>query len=131
MQDRSSDEERELRIFGFMSDFADPAFGRLLATELADAPSNMECNRQLNDELEAIDPAEWARRCAKLSVPVLVVEGMHDPRPVAAADSLVASLPNVRRETFTGSAHWPWLEEPARFQSVVRDWLRRLDLPPA
>lgn len=94
----------------------------LAAVQPAEHP---RVSRELNDDF-------WGRGAAmlaaarKLQVPVLVVEGADDPRPNAAADSLVEALPNVERVTLKGAGHFPWLERRDDFAGVVRGWLGRV-----
>jgi proline iminopeptidase len=55
-----------------------------------------------------------------LSMPTLVIVGTHDRAVgVAPQKALVSQLPHARLQEFAESAHFPYEEEPARFQRVV------------
>jgi proline iminopeptidase len=61
----------------------------------------------------------------QLHIPALFIYGVADSRytskPVAA--ELCAALPNCQSIAFDKSGHWPFLEQPERFQEVVRAFL--------
>lgn len=65
---------------------------------------------------------------ARITTPALVLAGRHDfIMPVAAtAEPLAAGLPNAELVVFEESGHFPYIEQPAQFGDVVRDWLGRL-----
>ncbi|MFK3735892.1 alpha/beta fold hydrolase [Streptomyces sp. NPDC088090] len=78
------------------------------------APNNRECHKAINAELRAQDPERLAAACARLTVPVLVVDGVHDIRPRWAVDSLVSALPDVQRIALD-AGRLPWMEQPGAF----------------
>lgn len=58
-------------------------------------------------------------------VPVLLVWGDEDPViPLAHGTAAHAALPGSRFEVFPGAGHFPMLDDPARFVSVLTDWVR-------
>jgi proline iminopeptidase len=61
-----------------------------------------------------------------LEVPVLVIQGAEDPRPVAACDSLVTTLPNCERLVMDGAGHFPWVERPRGIRMAVERFLSSL-----
>ena len=64
-------------------------------------------------------------RARLLRAPTLVIVGSRDlPEIQHIVDTLTATVPNVRRVTFVGSGHMVNLEQPARFNQVVMDFLR-------
>ncbi|MBL8163498.1 MAG: alpha/beta hydrolase [Anaerolineae bacterium] len=80
----------------------------------------------LGTELPTLDPPA-ARRMSDLTLPVLVVVGDHDTAYVrAAADFMVANLPNARRLTITDAAHVPNMEHPNIFNAGVLDFLKSI-----
>ncbi|KUN79567.1 alpha/beta fold hydrolase [Streptomyces griseoruber] len=105
------DRDRALDLAGRA---ADPWFG-----------VNGDCNKALNQERRRIwgTPALRAA-CAALDVPVLIVDGAEDIRPRSAVDSLERALPRVRRVTFPGAGHLPWVEDPDGFRAAVASALR-------
>lgn len=122
---RSGAEEREWRILSYATDFADPRRAAALAAEFADVPYaiNFECNKALNDEEKATVEADVLAACRGLAVPVRVVHGAGDPRPVWAVQSLVDTLPSAELVVLPEVGHLPWLENPDAFTLVTRDFL--------
>ena len=55
-------------------------------------------------------------RLRGLHVPVLVMHGDADPRPVAAAKALAAMLPRSIMVVLSGIGHYPHLEAPEPFR---------------
>jgi len=57
-------------------------------------------------------------------VPVLLVWGDEDPViPIAHAHEAHAALPGSRLEVFPGAGHFPMLDDPHRFATLVSDWM--------
>lgn len=62
----------------------------------------------------------------QVKAPALVVVGRHDwITPVAASEIIHRLLPDSQLEIFEQSGHSPQLEEPEKFQAVVRDFLAK------
>ena len=58
------------------------------------------------------------------AVPMLVVWGSRDPIvPAAHAETVRALVPTARVEVFDGAGHWPHLDDPDRFCTVLLDFL--------
>lgn len=67
-------------------------------------------------------------RLHEISCPVLVTVGRHDWRtPVPASELIARNVQRGELVVFEHSGHSPQLEEPERFQAVVRDFLRRVE----
>jgi proline iminopeptidase len=68
---------------------------------------------------------DYKKELSKLQVPTLFIYGTadspHTGKPVA--DELCATLPNCRSAAFAQSGHWTCLEEPEKFQQVLKDFL--------
>jgi proline iminopeptidase len=118
---RSEAEERELVLLSWTADFADAGTALQLADRLAQPwfPVNYECNAALNAEADALVESQVLSTCAALTVPVLIIHGDRDPRPVEATDSLCATLPCARRRVMEGVGHVPWLEAPEHFSREI------------
>jgi pimeloyl-ACP methyl ester carboxylesterase len=57
-------------------------------------------------------------------LPTLVVWGERDPIiPVAHGREAHAAMPGSRLEVFAGAGHFPYLDDPVRFASVLHAWL--------
>lgn len=70
---------------------------------------------------------DYKKELSQLQVPTLFIYGTADSqytgKPVA--DELCATLPNCQSVEFTQSGHWAFLEEPEKFQQVVKDFLNQ------
>ncbi len=63
-------------------------------------------------------------RLPSITAPTLVTVGRDDwITPVAASEQVAGLIPNARLVVFEESGHSPQLEEPERFQRVVREFL--------
>jgi proline iminopeptidase len=89
-------------------------------------PVNRDCNHALNAELDA-RAGELFAGVSGLRLPVLIVQGAADPRPLAACDDLATGLPCAERLVLEGAGHFPWVERPDEFRRAVTAWLARLD----
>ena len=64
-------------------------------------------------------------RLGEVTCPVLVTVGRDDwIVPVAESEAIAERIPNARLVVFERSGHSPQMEEPERFQAVMRDFLR-------
>lgn len=127
---RSPAEEVELVRLQLRTDSLDPDDHEAAIAELAGvlaAGTNRALNHQLNQEVDALDPRSIAERCATLAgVPVLVVDGVQDPRPAEAVDGLVAALPDVRRHTLD-AGHELWFQRAAELRTLLTDHVARAE----
>ena len=62
-----------------------------------------------------------------IAVPTLVISGRHDEATPATVAPFRELIPEARWEIFEESSHLPHLEEPARFQAVMLDFLNYLE----
>ena len=75
---------------------------------------------------QPLDPPA-AGRLPELKLPVLAVVGDLDgPATAAAATQLALGAPNVRVEHFPDCAHLPNMEQPERFNALLRGFLDEL-----
>ncbi len=72
---------------------------------------------------ESIKGADLRPRLGEIRVPVLVLHGRYDPVPLAAAEELVAGLPDGRLEVFEDSGHALYAEETEKFVRVLDGFL--------
>jgi proline iminopeptidase len=122
---RTAAEEHEWRVLSYTPDVGDPRRALAIAGGFADAPYavNLSCNRALNDEEKQTVESELLARCRLLEVPVRVVHGARDPRPLWAVERMVAALPQAELTVLDGVGHLPWLEDPAAFHAVAREFV--------
>lgn len=65
-------------------------------------------------------------RLGEITCPALIVVGRHDWRtPVQASQAIADRIDGAELVVFEESGHSPQIEEPAKFQGVVRDFLSR------
>lgn len=124
---RTSDEEVEWRVLHFLPDFADPATAWSLALEDAQTPFeiNSDCNTILNAETNAAGPDAERAQCAAATMPVLIIRGEADPRPLGGVRRLAEALPDAELVVLPGRGHQPWRERPDEFRDVLRSFSAR------
>jgi proline iminopeptidase len=70
---------------------------------------------------------DYKKELSQLQVPTFFIYGTADSpftgKPVA--DELCNTLPNCQSVEFTQSGHWAFLEEPEKFQQMLKDFLNR------
>lgn len=86
------------------------------------------CDAQMNRVAESAFyddiPAGVPEALRTVQAPALVVAGSDDPlTPVAAAEAVAACLPNATLKVLDGLGHYPWVEQPADFVPVVKEFL--------
>jgi proline iminopeptidase len=125
---RTAAEEHEWRVLSFAPDVGDPQRAFAVAAAFADVPYpvNLECNRALNDDEKRTDEDQLLAGCRTLDVPVAVVHGAHDPRPLWAVEPLVEALPRAELTILDGAGHLPWLEDRPALDRVARDFVREI-----
>lgn len=120
-------QQRETDVLSLATDFPDKATARARAERLLSPyfVSDPEVNRVMNAELRTLIEADLIERCRALpvSMSTLIIDGALDLRPRWAVDSLAAALPDVTRVTLESSGHLPWLDEPAAFESALREFV--------
>lgn len=85
-----------------------------------DAEMDREAESAFYDDI----PAGITEALRAVTAPALVVAGERDAlTPVAAAEAVAASLPNAVLEVLDGVGHYPWVEQPAAFVPVVKEFL--------
>jgi proline iminopeptidase len=122
---RTAGEEQEWRTLCYAPDVGDRRRAVAVADRFADMPFaiNFECNTALNDEEKQTIEADMLDRCRVLDVPVRVVHGARDPRPVWAVEALVAALPRADLTVLDGVGHLPWLEDSGAFSRVASEFV--------
>lgn len=92
---------------------------------------NFEVNRLLGEDAEKFAEGEDFDTKHRLDialreVPVLVVHGEADPRPVDVARELAEKIPGAQFVKMPDVGHWPWLEDPDGFEKVTLEFLQSL-----
>ena len=101
-----------------------PALVSQLREMAADNGKNWMGLLRHGDLERAVDPVALSRT-TELRSPTLLVIGTRDvPDIQSIADTLSAHVRVLRRETFEGAGHMVNMEEPARFTSLTRSFLR-------
>jgi proline iminopeptidase len=123
----TAEEHSELRRIAARTDFAEVSaadrFGAQLEADLSTV--NDVVNRELGADFAAYFAAHSVLdRLRGLELPVLVMHGEADPRPVAAAKALAAELPRSSLVVLSKVGHYPHLEAPGQFRRIVRGFLQ-------
>jgi proline iminopeptidase len=109
--------------------FADPS--RLEHVRFCDVPAPAAANSvfALLVGMSALD-ASWdvAPYLQAVSAPTLVVHGAADVIPAASSAYYASHLADARLVTIQGAGHFPWLEQPVEFFTIVDNFLRRGDI---
>lgn len=93
-------------------------FEMMLGTSTAGAAAALRGRAQRPD---------YSQLLRNLAVPATIVAGDRDPHsPDAVVDQLVGALPGAALHRFEGSGHMPNLEQPARFNALVRQFAVQL-----
>lgn len=122
-QDLTPTEEEELVVLQWLPDFVPGLDAEHQAADLwAGHSFNAKCYIELGAD-RTRNEAELAMQCAKLDIPVLILVGAEDSRPIWATDSLASSLPSVQRLIIEHAAHMPWLDQPAAVAEAVHNFI--------
>ena len=101
-------------------------------------PNQAEVARRQRNEALAVVGMQAFRRLdvvgelARITCPTLVCVGDVDPvTPVGASLEIVAGLSSVvaRLEVMEGVGHFPWLEAPDRYESLIRSFVQAVGPP--
>lgn len=81
-----------------------------------------------NRYLHCVPAFDTTGRLEEIRVPTLVLGGRGDWMfpPAQGPERLAAGIPGAELHVFEESAHVPFVEQPAEFAGVVRDWIGRV-----
>jgi proline iminopeptidase len=101
----------------------DPEIGRQL-----DAVSTYSGGAFHHSFTACIPTYNVSARLSEITVPTLILAGREDwiTPPAQGAERLHAGIPNSQLVIFEESGHFPFIEEPERFNAVLKEWLRGL-----
>ncbi|MEV5145855.1 alpha/beta hydrolase [Streptomyces sp. NPDC052727] len=122
LPERTESEERERAVLRWSVEFEDRERALEHARRMAEPwfGINHACNKALDEERKRSWGTPGLRAaCARLDVPVLIVDGARDIRPRTAVDSLAALLPRARRVVLPAAGHQPWVEDPEGFRRAI------------
>ena len=119
--------DREFCALTWATDFADRKHDLDRAAALYRAPGP-------NYEMNSAMTADWARmlldgfadRVSGIAAPVLLMNGVGDPRPLSATARLALRLPNAELAILDDCGHFPWLEQPEVTRLTLREFLSDL-----
>ncbi len=79
------------------------------------------------EAIVSLNEADSRSDLSRISLPTLVVCGEEDAiTPPAESRALAAGIPGAQLEMIEHAAHFPMLEQPERFNDVLRDFMNRL-----
>lgn len=119
----------EMRRLSGPTDFGDPGVAEGVAGEheAGLARVNNDVNRELGtDSRQWFEEPGVCDAVRALDVPVLLVHGDADPRPMASVVALAAELPRARLVRLPGVGHFPWWEAPDTLRDVLRGFITSL-----
>lgn len=77
--------------------------------------------------IASLNEADSRAELARITLPTLVVCGEEDAiTPPAESRALAAGIPGAHLEMVERAAHFPMLEQPARFNAALRDFVDRM-----
>lgn len=122
---RDAAEEVQFRRLSWMTDFMDPDESEALRA-MAEAPFaiNVNVNRALASD-HVLDEEALRQRCVATRVPMLMVHGSGDPRPIDGPSEVASWIPTATLQVVPGAAHLPWVEQPDLVRSTLKTFLRR------
>ena len=119
--------DREFCALSWATDFADRRHDLERAAALWRAPGpNYEQNRAMTADWSRLLDEGFADRVNAIEVPVLLVGGVGDPRPLSATARLALRLPNAELAILEDCGHFPWLEQPEVTRLTLREFLTDL-----
>ena len=124
--------DREFCALSWATDFADRRNDIDRAAALWRSPGpNYELNRAMTADWARLLDDGFADRVNAIEVPVLLVGGVGDPRPLSATARLALRLPNAELAILEDCGHFPWLEQPEVTRLTLREFLADLLDEPA
>lgn len=119
--------DREYCALTWAPDFADRANDIERAAALWRSPGpNYDQNRAMSADWRRLLEDGFADRVEAITAPVLLVNGVGDPRPLSATARLALRLPNAELAILDDCGHFPWLEQPEVTRITIREFLRDL-----
>jgi proline iminopeptidase len=116
----------EIRSLVVPTDFGDAGVAARMEVPLRAhlAGVNWAVNRELGEDFTRYFVAPQRRDgLSDLDIPVLLVHGTEDPRPLAAVEALAAELRHPLMVALGGVGHFPYWESPDALRPVLRDFL--------
>jgi proline iminopeptidase len=119
---------RRIAHLVWRTDFSDPGKAPDFArSPLFDHPRNAEAAAALRASADPlVRTGRLAADVSELDVPVLVLHGRDDPRPVESAVALADLLPRATLDVIDGVGHNPWLEDEAATSRALNAFLAGL-----
>jgi proline iminopeptidase len=81
-------------------------------------------DRMYRYTLGSLGAWDWREEARSIQVPVLIVHGEKSPLPLESFREWEAALPNGKLVMVPDSGHYPHAEQPERFLSIVRPFIR-------
>jgi pimeloyl-ACP methyl ester carboxylesterase len=106
------------------AELADWLLGRSSATEAAWLEAPKADPRAIALSLVSLQSLDLAALPARAGVPCLIVHGLDDQAVTPLSPEQIAAQPEpVHAMSFEGCGHFPMLDEPARFNRLLMDFL--------
>lgn len=112
-------------MVSWITDFIDPDERDALRA-MVEAPFavNFNVNWALASD-PVVDDETLRERCAATRLPMLIVHGSEDPRPLDGPSEVASWIPTATLQVLQGASHLPWVEQPELVRSTLKTFLRR------
>jgi pimeloyl-ACP methyl ester carboxylesterase len=107
-----------------MYQLMDWLLGKTLAADAARLEAPKADLEAIRVSLESIEGTNWLSLIREINTPSLFIHGALDPVVAAPPDELFVLLPdNTHQIIFESSGHFPMLDEPAKYNRLLADFL--------
>jgi proline iminopeptidase len=104
----------------------DPAARRNMRGDFCTAPAEALRNGWVVNDLtmDSLGDFDWREHFGELEIPVLIIAGAADAIPVQNFQEWQAAFPDARLALVEEAAHFPHVEQPEEFFSIVAEFLQ-------
>ncbi|MFB7876618.1 alpha/beta fold hydrolase [Nocardia sp. NPDC056064] len=118
-------------VFALLDRYVPAAYGAWEERQRAHAATqrtqfSLEAWKHFHGNGDRTEPERFLPTLGQVPAPVLVVTGAADALTgVSAGDATAARFPSAKHVSIPGAGHYPWVDNPRGFSSVVAEFLAR------